>query len=149
MENGTQSWNPERDSKSAHRPTADGRIGNSNAALRGRDMSAPVEFITLNGTQYKTVYNNQTARIAEDVYEQQYGKDVGYGEILKGIAKGKYSAIMALFYAAIISGGAHLSWEDFDAQFHLDSIEGVREIIARAVQKTLPDVPEQEDAENP
>ena len=63
---------------------------------RGRDMSAPVEFITLNGTQYKTVYNNQTARIAEDVYEQQYGKDVGYGEILKGIAKGKYSAIMAL-----------------------------------------------------
>ena len=46
---------------------------------RGRDMSAPVEFITLNGTQYKTVYNNQTARIAEDVYEQQYGKDVGYG----------------------------------------------------------------------
>lgn len=116
---------------------------------RGRDMSAPVEFITLNGTQYKTVYNNQTARIAEDVYEQQYGKDVGYGEILKGIAKGKYSAIMALFYAAIISGGAQLSWEDFDAQFHLDSIEGVREIIARAVQKTLPDVPEQEDAENP
>ncbi len=108
---------------------------------RGRDMSAPVEFITLNGTQYKTVYNNQTARIAEDVYEQQYGKDVGYGEILKGIAKGKYSAI--------ISGGAQLSWEDFDAQFHLDSIEGVREIIARAVQKTLPDVPEQEDTENP
>ena len=116
---------------------------------RGRDMSAPVEFITLNGTQYKTVYNNQTARIAEDVYEQQYGKDVGYGEILKGIAKGKYRAIMALFYAAIISGGAQLSWEDFDAQFHLDSIEGVREIIARAVQKTLPDVPEQEDTENP
>ena len=116
---------------------------------RGRDMSAPVEFITLNGTQYKTVYNNQTARIAEDVYEQQYGKDVGYGEILKGIAKGKYSAIMALFYAAIISGGAQLSWEDFDAQFHLDSIEGVREIIARAVQKTLPDVPEQEDTESP
>ena len=107
---------------------------------RGRDMSAPVEFITLNGTQYKTVYNNQTARIAEDVYEQQYGKDVGYGEILKGIAKGKYSAIMALFYDAIISGGA---------QLHLDSIEGVREIIARAVQKTLPDVPEQEDTENP
>ena len=121
----------------------------STTAMRGRDMSAPVEFITLNGTQYKTVYNNQTARIAEDVYEQQYGKDVGYGEILKGIAKGKYSAIMALFYAAIISGGAQLSWEDFDAQFHLDSIEGVREIIARAVQKTLPDVPEQEDTENP
>ena len=114
---------------------------------RGRDMSAPVEFITLNGTQYKTVYNNQTARIAEDVYEQQYGKDVGYGEILKGIAKGKYSAIMALFYAAIISGGAQLSWEDFDAQFKLDSIEGVREVIARAIQKSLPEAPE--EPENP
>lgn len=58
----------------------------STTAMRGRDMSAPVEYITLNGTRYKTVYNNQTARLAEDVYEQQYGKDVGYGEIQIGRA---------------------------------------------------------------
>ena len=116
-------------------------------AMRGRDMSAPVEYITLNDTRYQTVYDNQTARLAEDVYEQQYGKDVGYGEILQGIARGKYSAIMALFYAAIVSGGAQLTWEDFDAQFKLDSIEGVREVIARAIQKSLPDAPE--EPENP
>ena len=46
--------------------------------IRGRDISAPIEYITLDGTRYKTVYSNQTARLAEDVYERQYGMDVGY-----------------------------------------------------------------------
>lgn len=118
-----------------------------NTEVRGRDVHAPVEFVVLNGTEYKTVYNNRTARIAEDVYEQQYGKDVGYATILREIAVGKYKAIMALFYAAIASGGSDMTWEEFDAAFNLDSIPNVREIIAGAVAKSLPKVDEK--SENP
>ena len=118
------------------------------AELRGRDVHAPVEFVVLNGVQYKTVYNNRTARIAEDVYEQQYGKDVGYGQILQDVARGKYSAVMAMFYASIISAGTDMSWDEFDAAFNLDSIPGVREIIAGAVAKSLPRTDET-DGENP
>lgn len=105
---------------------------------RGRDISAPIEQITINGQPYKLLFNNYAARIAEDVYEQYYGKDVGFGDILKGIARGKYSACMALFYAAMIAGGADMPWPEFDQNFKLDSIEGIRDIIMRGVEKALP-----------
>lgn len=112
--------------------------------VRGRDIAAPVEQITIDGTSYKMVYNNHTARVAEDVYEQYYGKDVGYGEILQGIAKGKYSAIMALFYAAMVAGGCEMTWPEFDEKFKLDSVDGIREIIMRGISKSLPQASEGE-----
>lgn len=115
--------------------------------IRGRDISAPIEYITLDGTRYKTVYSNQTARLAEDVYERQYGMDVGYAVILSDLSKGKYRAVMALFYAALRAGGAEMTWEDFDARFRLDSVPGILDVIARAVTQSLPDAPE--DDANP
>ena len=115
--------------------------------IRGRDISAPIEYITLDGTRYKTVYNNQTARLAEDVYERQYGMDVGYAVILSDLSKGKYRAVTALFYAALRAGGTEMTWEDFDARFKLDSVPGILDVIARAVTQSLPDAPE--DDANP
>ncbi|MEG0901217.1 MAG: hypothetical protein RSG96_03790 [Clostridia bacterium] len=109
---------------------------------RGRDMLAPVEHITIDGKTYKMVYNNQAARIAEDIYEQYYGKDVGFADILQGIIKGKYSAIMALFYAGMAAGGCEMAWPEFDEKFKLDSVEGIREMILRGIGKALPDVGE-------
>ncbi|MEG0902535.1 MAG: hypothetical protein RSG96_10455, partial [Clostridia bacterium] len=91
---------------------------------RGRDVAAPIEHVTIDGKPYRLLFNNYAARVAEDVYEQFYGKDVGYGDILKGIARGKYAAVMALFYAAMVAGGTDMPWEEFDAKFKLDSIEG-------------------------
>ena len=44
---------------------------------RARDVSAPIQFITLDGTRYKLAFTNRAARVAEDVYEQVYGRDVG------------------------------------------------------------------------
>ena len=37
---------------------------------RARDVSAPIQFITLDGTRYKLAFTNRAARVAEDVYEQ-------------------------------------------------------------------------------
>lgn len=113
--------------------------------IRGRDVSAPVKHITINGVTYPLVFNNNMARIAEDVYEEAYGKDVGYQDILKSLARGKYSATMAMYYAAMVAGGAEISWEDFDRDFRIDQIEGVREILAKGITQSLPTEDTDED----
>ena len=78
---------------------------------RGRDMSAPITHITLNGTRYKLAFTNMAARVAEDVYEQQYGQDVGYANILAALTKFKYKAVMAMLYGALIAGGTSMRWD--------------------------------------
>lgn len=114
---------------------------------RARDVSAPIQFITLDGTRYKLAFTNRAARVAEDVYEQVYGRDVGYTEILKALANFKYKAVMAVFYGALVAGGAEMDWETFDNLFKLDSIEGIREIIVQGVVDALPK--DSEGSENP
>lgn len=117
---------------------------------RGRDMSAPITHITLNGTRYKLAFTNMAARVAEDVYEQQYGQDVGYANILAALTKFKYKAVMAMLYGALIAGGTSMSWDEFDAAFKLDSIDGIRDIILKGVVDSLPKADEAKDeAENP
>lgn len=117
---------------------------------RGRDMSAPITHITLNGTRYKLAFTNMAARVAEDVYEQQYGQDVGYVDILAALTKFKYKAVMAMLYGALIAGGTSMSWDEFDAAFKLDSIDGIRDIILKGVADSLPKADEAKDeAENP
>ena len=117
---------------------------------RGRDMSAPITHITLNGTRYKLAFTNMAARVAEDVYEQQYGQDVGYADILTALTKFKYKAVMAMLYGALIAGGTSMSWDEFDAAFKLDSIDGIFDIILKGVADSLPKADEaQDEAENP
>ena len=117
---------------------------------RGRDMSAPITHITLNGTRYKLAFTYMAARVAEDVYEQQYGQDVGYADILAALTKFKYKAVMAMLYGALIAGGTSMSWDEFDAAFKLDSIDGIRDIILKGVVDSLPKADEAKDeAENP
>lgn len=117
---------------------------------RGRDMSAPITHITLNGTRYKLAFTNMAARVAEDVYERQYGQDVGYTDILAALTKFKYKAVMAMLYGALIAGGTSMSWDEFDAAFKLDSIDGIRDIILKGVVDSLPKADEAKDeAENP
>ena len=117
---------------------------------RGRDMSAPITHITLNGTRYQLAFTNMAARVAEDVYEQQYGQDMGYADILAALTKFKYKAVMAMLYGALIAGGTSMSWDEFDAAFKLDSIDGIRDIILKGVTDSLPKADDAKDgAENP
>lgn len=116
---------------------------------RGRDVSAPIKHIELNGQRYALAFSNKAARIAEDVYEQQYGQDVGYAVILSQLSKLKYKATMAVFYGALVAGGTDMSWDDFDAAFKLDSIPGVKELIIKGVVESLPKADTAEDKENP
>lgn len=111
---------------------------NKQKQQRARDVSAPIQFITLDGQRYKLAFTNRAARVAEDVYEQVYGRDVGYADILKALSNFKYHAVMAVFYGALLAGGTEMDWNTFDNLFKLDSIDGIREIVVRGVVDALP-----------
>lgn len=106
---------------------------------RGRDLAAPVKSITLDGKIYQLTFNNRAARIAEDVYEDVYHRpDKGYFDILGEAQKGKHRALQALYYGALIAGGAAMSFEEYDQHFTLSSIDGVEDIILAELSKSLP-----------
>lgn len=107
--------------------------------VKGRDLTAPNRTVTLGGETHQLTFNNRAARIAEDVYEDVYRRaDMGYFNILDEAGKGKYRAIQAIYYGALIAGGTPMSFEEFDAHFSLASIDGVQEIIMAELSKSLP-----------
>ena len=106
---------------------------------KARDITAPYKRVTLDGQTYGLVFNNKAARVAEAVYEDEYGRDTGYYDILQEMAMRKHRAMMAVLYGALVAGGAEMTWEDFDAKFTLASIDGFAEILRAGVIESLPD----------
>lgn len=119
----------------------------NNAADRARHVAAPIQYITLKGVKYPAIYNNKTARICEDIYADVYCKDIGYANILVELSRGRYSAIMAMLYAAIVSGGSDMTFQEFDEIFSLDAIDGLKEKVLAGVTASLPQ--EEENPKNP
>lgn len=111
---------------------------------RGRDLGAPEAKLTVAGREYNLVFNNMAYRIAEDIYEDKYGRDVGIYKIMDELAVPKHRAVMAVMYAAARAGGCTVSWEDFDRDFKLTDISTV---AARLQEGVLASMPPSEGAE--
>lgn len=110
--------------------------------VRGRDFVAPAQTITLDGQTYTLKWGNRQARYTEMVYEEQYGRDAEYMEILSELQRQKHRAIEACGYGALRAGGCFMDFETFDDLFTYDSIDQLRDVIQKSVISTLPD-PEQ------
>ncbi|MDR3050925.1 MAG: hypothetical protein LBU67_04315, partial [Oscillospiraceae bacterium] len=52
----------------------------------GRDLSQGAHTVTINGVRYTLKFNNHSARVAEDIYADVYGRDIGYYAILSEYA---------------------------------------------------------------
>lgn len=111
-------------------------------SIRGRDLAQPAQSVTLDGVTYRLKWCNRQARVAEDVYEEQYGRDMEYMAILGELARNKHRAIQACVYGALIAGGADMDWDTFDELFTYDAIDQLRDVTQKAILDTLPD-PEQ------
>lgn len=123
-------------------------MSNKRNAGRGRDVAAPERAIIWNGKRYVLTFNNRTARLVEDIYDQHMGRgDLGYYDAMNELAVPKHRALMAFMYAAIVSGGGDVAWEDFEKDFRLDDIEGMAAAIRTAVADSLPEGSE-DDAKN-
>ena len=107
--------------------------------MRGQDIAAPVKTVTLEGKTYELVFSNKAARIAEDVYNDQYGRDANYLEILKDMAAMKHRALLAVVYGALIAGGGDMTYDAFEEAFTYDCIDALREIIRKGVFEALPE----------
>ncbi|MBR4081346.1 MAG: hypothetical protein IKK21_06140 [Clostridia bacterium] len=126
----------------------------SETIMKGRDVAAPVKQITFMGQRYAMKFNNRAARIAEDIYADQYGADIGYYAIMAEVAMPKHRALMALIYAGIKAAGADVTWEDFDENFRITDVDGVAQAVRHGVIQSLPDEdpdgnPEEKNAPTP
>jgi hypothetical protein len=102
--------------------------------------------VNWNGRRYEITFNNRTGRLMEDVYAEYYGHpEIGLYDILVEIDVPKHRALMAAAYASIRAGGGEVEWEDFDQNFNLGDIEGMREAVQGAILEALPTPEPEED----
>ena len=138
-----------------------------NETIMGRDISRPIDHIELDGVEYPLAFDNACMRVAEDVYELQYGRGMmNFADIVRQLGAGKLGAIMAVLYGALLSGATtpsgaarHLpqegrqgegvmTWGEFADKFRLTSIPGVQALLMKNLQQALPKT-EGQEGENP
>lgn len=112
---------------------------NGTNAVRGRDLVQPAQTVTLDGVQYHLKWGNKQARITEQVYEEQYGRDVEYMQIMADLKREKHRAMEACIYGAMIAGGAQMDFDTFEELFTYDAIDQLRDTVRQSVLDTLPD----------
>lgn len=109
------------------------------AQERGRNLLPPLREIIMGGEKYRLVFDNRALVAAEAVYEDEYGKNFGIYQIMQECAVPKQRAIMAVIYAAMRSGGANMTWENFLGEFRLSDLPGIQDAVTSAILETLPD----------
>ena len=144
-----------------------------NKEVTGRDISRPTDHLELGGVDYPLAFDLACMRVAEDVYEVQYGRNVNFANIVMYLAAGKLGAIMAILYGALLSGASTssapfggtfpkgegnskaepMTWEEFTEKFRLTSIPAVKELLMERVKDALPKaegrLPAEGEGENP
>lgn len=111
--------------------------------VRGTDISKPLDHLEMDGDTYPLAFDMNAMRVAEDVYEIQYGRVLGFADIIRHLVAGRIGAIMAVLYGALLSGAresgvAPMDWETFVGKFKLSSIPGVKDMLLKNVEKALP-----------
>ena len=119
----------------------------SKSEIRGVDISRPVDHLEMGGTEYPIAFDMACMRVAEDVYELQYGRILGFADIVRHLTAGRIGAIMAVLYGALLSGanakgGEPMTWDEFSKKFRLTSIPGVKDILTENLRRALPEVEE-------
>lgn len=106
--------------------------------LRGQDIDAPQDVIELDGKRYPIRFDNTTFRVAEDVYELEYKRNLNFADIATQLSAAKLGALVV--------GGADMTWTEFSRAFKLTSIPGVRAKLAQGVADALPSAEAGEEA---
>lgn len=77
------------------------------------NMRAIPHEVELGGKQYTILFDMRAYAEAEQVYYLQYGRRCNCGEIILDMLNGLTSALMALTYGALKSGGAKMDYKTF------------------------------------
>jgi len=117
------------------------------------NMRATPHEAELGGKRYQLLFDMAAFACAEQVYYMEYGRKCNCGEIIIDMLDGLTSALMALTYGALRSGGAGMSYRQFAQEImtytQYDALFDVAEkalIQAMGVEDTKEQA--QEDAKN-
>ena len=113
--------------------------------IRGVDITRPLDHLEIDGKEYPLAFDMASMRIAEDVYELQYNRILGFATIARHLAAGRIGAIMAVLYGALGSGATTgeaepMTWGEFYDKFKLTSIPAVKDLLLKNLKKALPAV---------
>ena len=122
--------------------------------IRGADISQPTDHLELDGKNYPLAFDLASMRVAEDVYELQYGRNLNFATIVLHLAAGKIGAVMAVLYGALLSGAKAnnmepMTWAEFADKFRLTSIPAVKALLMEKVKAALPKAEGDDDGANP
>lgn len=82
--------------------------------INDRGMMARNTIIKLqDGKSYRMDFDMGALANAEGIYESKFGKIVGVDVIIGELVSGMARATMAFAYAALVSAGEKLTWEEF------------------------------------
>ena len=82
--------------------------------INDRGMMARNAIVKLqDGKSYRMDFDMGALANAEGIYESKFGKIVGVDVIIGELVSGMARATMAFAYAALISAGEKLTWEEF------------------------------------
>lgn len=82
--------------------------------INDRGMMARNAIIKLqDGKSYRMDFDMGALANAEGIYESKFGKIVGVDVIIGELVSGMARATMAFAYAALVSAGEKLTWEEF------------------------------------
>ena len=112
--------------------------------VRGADVSSPIAQIRLDGADMPLKFDLNAFRVAEDIYEIEYGRDLNFARIITQLSAGKLGAVMAVLYGALVSaakdrGEKPMTWAEYAGKFRLESIPGVTEMLMEKVAEAMPE----------
>lgn len=115
--------------------------GRDRAPEQGVDYAAVLKEITVGGVSYHLAFTNRTFRYIEDVYREQYGRIAGLPQVLAELEAMSLSAVMAVFYAAILAGENESApdWDTYEQQFRMVDLPKVADTLIGMVDRAMPD----------
>lgn len=111
--------------------------------IRAADITRPTDHLEMDGKTYPLTFDLECMRVAEEVYELQYGRNLNFAIIVLHLAAGKLGAVMAVLYGALLSGARAnhtepMTWAEFAEKFRLTSIPAVKDLLLAKVKEALP-----------
>lgn len=109
--------------------------------IRARDLRSAELTITFKGEKRRMVFDNYAYAAAEDIYQEEYGRDEGIYKILADMAHGRTRGIFAIAYGALKSGGLkNLTFRDFMEHFSIAEMEKLNHDMRTGVMNSMPPV---------
>jgi len=104
----------------------------------GRELRPSEITVTLDGNDINGKFDLMAASVAEDVYEEKYGKYADILGIARQLSRGSTAAALVILYAALVRGGLEMEFDAFASRFDLKQLQAVRGEALRMVMHFLP-----------